>query len=207
VSDRRKSAAETRATILDATAALLEEQGTTGLTVGAVMKRAGVSRTAFYRQFHNISEVLAALLEALLEEIYSEAADWFTDVEAVGSRDVVWANALRDGRSIKPRIKLFAAIVDATATDESLRTMWRNSFTQSWVDETASAIRRDQAAGVIRPSLDPDTTALALTLMSEQLALEVLGRQDGEPEQYAAILTPIWETVLFGVDRRGNGDR
>ena len=96
MSDRRKSAAETRATILDATAALLEEQGTRGLTVGAVMKRAGVSRTAFYRQFHNISEVLAASLEALLEELYSEAADWFTDMEAVGSRDVDWANALRD---------------------------------------------------------------------------------------------------------------
>jgi hypothetical protein len=52
-------------------------------------------------------------------------------------------------------------------------------------------------------SLDPDSTALALTLMGERLALEVLGRRDGSPEEYAAVLAPIWESVLFG--RGGEG--
>lgn len=196
----RQSGASTRAKIVDATASLLEERGIAELTVSAIMTRASVSRTAFYRQFDRASDVLSALMESLLIELESQAGAWFTDVEAVGSRDVVWENALRDGRAIKPRIRLFRAIVDATAVDEPLRTMWRATFTQSWVDATAAAIRRDQAVGAIRPGLDPDTTALALTLMSEQLALEVLGRQDGSPEAYAAILTPIWGAVLFGID-------
>lgn len=196
----RQSGASTRAKIVDATASLLEERGIAELTVSAIMTRASVSRTAFYRQFDRASDVLSALMESLLIELESQAGAWFTDVEAVGSRDVVWENALRDGRAIKPRIRLLRAIVDATAVDEPLRTMWRATFTQSWVDATAAAIRRDQAVGAIRPGLDPDTTALALTLMSEQLALEVLGLQDGTPEAYAAILTPIWGAVLFGID-------
>lgn len=196
----RQCGASTRAKIVDATASLLEERGVAELTVSAIMTRACVSRTAFYRQFDRASDVLGALMESLLIELESHAGAWFTDVEAVGSRDVVWENALRDGRAIKPRIRLFRAIVDATAVDEPLRTMWRATFTQSWVDATAAAIRRDQAVGAIRPGLDPDSTALALTLMSEQLALEVLGRQDGSPEAYAAILTPIWGAVLFGID-------
>jgi hypothetical protein len=35
-------------------------------------------------------------------------------------------------------------------------------------------------------------------IMGEQVALEVLGRRDGSPEEYASILAPIWESVLFG---------
>lgn len=153
---------------------------------------------AFYRQFSDLSGVVAALLEILVEELFSQAGEWFTDDDAAGSRDVIWENALRDGRAIKLRIGLFSAIVAASALDESLRAIWRQSVTQPWIDATVVAIRRDQAAGVVRSSLDADATALALTLMSEQLALEVIGRQDVEPEDYAAILTPIWTAVLFG---------
>lgn len=200
MSDRkeRHSSAEAISLIIDATAALLLEKGAAGLKVTAIMKRAGVSRTTFYRQFNDVYGPVAALLELIVEELFSQAGDWFTDIDAVGSRDVIWDNALRDGRALKPRIELLGAIVDATSLDESLRTIWRGSVLQPWIDATAAAIRGDQAAGAVRPSLDPDATALALTLMGEQVALEVLGRQDGQPEQYAAILTPIWEAVLFG---------
>lgn len=197
----RISAAETRSRIIDAAAAVLEEHGASGLTVSEIMRRADVSRTAFYRQFSDVAGVVAALLELLLEELYEEAGDWFDVPKAVGHREIVWENALRDGRSIKPRIRLFSALVDATTMDESLRTLWRSTFTQSWIDTTAAAIRRDQEAGTVRPDLDPDATSLALTLMSVNLALEILGRQDGTPEQYAEVLAPIWETVLFGIDQ------
>lgn len=202
-SKSRQSAETTRARIINATAAILEEQGIQGATVSAIMERAGVSRTAFYRLFEEVSGVVAALLDLLVAELFNQAGDWFVDEDAIGRREVIWDNALRDGRAIKPHIRLFSAIADATALDESLRTMWRTSITQSWIDATAAAIRRDQIAGAVRPSLDPDATALALTLMSEQLALEILGRRDGQPDQYAAILTPIWDAVLFGIEDSG----
>lgn len=197
---KRQPAAETRAKITEAAATILAEQGIHGTTVSAIMEQAGVSRTAFYRQFNDLSGVIAAVLEILVEELFREAGDWFTDEDAVGSRDVVWENALRDGRSIKPRIRLFSAIVAATALDESFRRTWQQTLIQPWIDATAAAIRRDQAAGAVCSNLDSDATALALTLMSVQLALEVLGRQNAEPEDYAAILTPIWDAVLFSTD-------
>ena len=54
---------------------------------------------------------------------------------------------------------------------------------------------RQQEMGLL-----PDATALALTLMGEQLSLELFGCGDATPEQYAAILAPIWEAVLFGIN-------
>ena len=66
------------------------------------------------------------------------------------------------------------------------------------VAATAAAIRRDQATGSVRVDLDPDDTALALQTMGITLGLQILGREHGEPERLADIITPIWEAVLFG---------
>ena len=57
---------------------------------------------------------------------------------------------------------------------------------------------RDQADGVISESVDPDTTALALSLMNEQLLLEMVCRNGSSPEDYAQVTGPIWEAALFG---------
>ena len=194
----RRSGGETRSHVVAAAAELLEERGAAGLSVSAIMDRAGISRTAFYRQFDDVYGVVATLLETIARELAENAGPWFNDENAVGSRDVIYGNALRSGRTIQPRIGLLAAIVDATALDASLRTLWRETVLQPRIDSAARAIRRDQVAGQIPVSIDPDATALALTLMSEQVALEILGRRGGSPEEYAAILSPIWEAVLFG---------
>ena len=195
---KRSSAAATRVRIIDAAAALLEDGSVAGLTVSGIMEQAGVSRTAFYRQFDDVYDVVAELVELVSAELFAQAGDWFDEVGAPGTRESIWENALRDGRSIKPRITLLSAISDARGLDESVATLWRNSVIQPWIDATAAGIRRDQAAGAIRPNLDPDGTALALTLMGEQLALEMLGRRNCQPEEYASTLAPIWEAVLFG---------
>jgi hypothetical protein len=89
------------------------------------------------------------------------------------------------------------AITDAAGADPALRRLWRDSLVQARMDATEAAIRRDQAAGVIRASLDARDTAHALILLLESLTLEILGRQHGSPEEFARIATPIWNHVLL----------
>ena len=197
---KRQPAAVTRERIIDAVAEVLVRRGARGLNVRAVMQQAEVSRTAFYVHFADMHAAVAAVIDRMAAELDREAADWFDKPDAVGSRDEIYQNALRAGRSEKSRAKLACAIVDAAGMDDSLRSLWRSGLIQGQIDATAAAIRRDQAAGAVRPGLDPDATALALTLMGEQLSLELFGRGDAAPEQYAAILAPIWEAVLFGPD-------
>ncbi len=208
----RRTAAETRRQVVEATVALLEEQGARGLTVSAVMQRAAVSRTAFYRQFPDVYAVVSEVLEQIAERLATETAPWFRDPDAVGSVDIVADNVLRSAKVLKPLIKLMQAITDAAGLDEGLRTLWRDGVIQHRIDATAWAIRRDQHAGAIRATLDPDASALALILMGERVALEILGRQDGTPEQYARVIAPMWEATLFGSHqlegaRRAHDDR
>jgi AcrR family transcriptional regulator len=57
----------TRASLLSAARALLEEDGFGGLTIGAVAERAGVSRRAVYLHFGSLSDLIGALFDYVAE--------------------------------------------------------------------------------------------------------------------------------------------
>lgn len=196
---RPERAGSDRDRILAAASALLVEHGARGLTVSAVMERAAISRTAFYRRFDGLADVVAELLRRVALDLALGAADWFTDPSAVGSRSVVHANSVRAGTVIQPHAQLLCAISDAAGLDGRLREAWWSELLQPRLEATAAAIERDQAAGAVRPELDAHRAALALTLLGERTALEILGRRRGSPEDFAAVVSPIWEAVLFGV--------
>ena len=65
------------ARILEATRGLLAERSAGDLTVDAIAKAAGVTRTAFYFYFPTKHAVVAALLEGLWEE-FGASHGWFT---------------------------------------------------------------------------------------------------------------------------------
>ena len=188
---------ETRQRILDVTRSMLERRGTV-LAVSAITNRAGVQRTVFYRHFDNTSQAIVAVLDQLAERQSAGAGAWFADVGPTGTRDVVHANALSAARAFAANAQLMSAIADAATHDDDLRSMWHQRVVQPRIDATAAAIRRDQAAGAIRAALDPDDTALALQTMGITIALQILGREGGEPERVADIIAPIWQAVLFG---------
>lgn len=194
----RISSTEARQRILDATRDLLDRRDDSELNVSAIASRAGIHRTVFYRHFDNTNQAIAAVLDQLARRQAAGAGAWFADDGPTGTRDVIYANALSAARAFAPNAQLMCAITDAAARDDELRTMWHERFVQPRIDATAAAIRRDQATGAVRVDLDPDDTALALQTMGITLGLQILGREHGEPERVADIITPIWEAVLFG---------
>lgn len=195
-----QSAGTDRERILAAGRALLVERGAEGLSVSAIMERAQISRTVFYRRFPDVGEVVAELLRDVCAELAVRSGAWFVDPAAVGSRVVVVPNSIGFATALRPHAALLCAISDAASSDTRLRALWWSELLQPRVDATAAAIRRDQRAGVVRSDLDADATAFALTLMGERVALELLGRRGGTPAEFAHMIGPIWEATLFGVD-------
>jgi AcrR family transcriptional regulator len=188
-----------REAIVDATAELLRRDGAAGLNVTAIMAEAGVSRTAFYRRFETAHDAVVALLDRLLGVMVDANDDWLAG-KVVGRRDIVEPNLVHGGAVLAPQAPLICAIVDAAGTDHGLRDAWRSRVVQARIDTTEAAIRRDQAAGAVRSTLDPAATAYALTLLNEALVLDILGRRGGTPEEFARIAAPIWIHVLFTDD-------
>jgi len=185
-----------RDAIVDATAALLQRSGAAGLNVKAIMAEAGVSRTAFYRRFDTAHDAVIALLDRLLGHMVDTNDDWLAG-KILGCPDIVEPNLAHTGRVLAPYASLMCAIVDAAGTDEQLRSAWRDRVIQARIVTTEAALRRDQAAGALRATLDPAATAYALTLMNEALVLEILGRRGGTPEEFARTAAPLWIHALF----------
>lgn len=194
----RKSSAETKELVVEAAASLIVECRSEPVSVVAVMRRAEVSRTAFYRLFDSVYEVYGDLLERVEKSLFEDSGSWAAEPDAVGSPDVVRPNILGYARSFSHHRELLTALYDAGGCDQGLRKLWHERLVQPFIDTTAAAIARDQAAGVVSADLDPAGTALALTLLSEGGSIELLGRQGVTPEAYADVMVPIWISVLFG---------
>ena len=65
---RRESTRRTRARLLEAALAILDEQGEKGLTTTAVTRRAGLAQSGFYVHFADMGE----LLRELVAEVWTE---------------------------------------------------------------------------------------------------------------------------------------
>ena len=102
-------------------------------------------------------------------------------------------------RAYAPHGRLLAAIADAAAIDEPVHALWWEGLVQTFIDRTAAAIERDQAAGAIRRDLDARAVAYSLTLLGERASYHFLGRERrGDAEEYARRLAPVWIGTLFG---------
>ena len=202
----RTPATESRQRAITAARELLEQDGAKALNMAAIAQRSGVNRTVLYRHYGGVHDVVAELIEESAHRQAEGAAAWFRDPAAVGRREDVYPNALAGARVFKPGARLMCAILDAAGDDAALRNLWHERFVQPRIDAAVAAIKRDQAAGTVRASLDPEPTAIALQTMGIELALQILGREDGTPEAQARLVAPIWEAVLFGPPHDGGPD-
>lgn len=187
--------------IVEATASLLAEEGMAGVNVSAIMRRAEISRTAFYRQFDDVYTVIATVLEGLIQELLDASGDWFRGV--TGTPEIVRGNLLSFAHAFEAHGRTLEAIRTAGSLDERIGEMWRG-LVQAFRDATEAAIRRDQAIGAIDVGLDPTAAAMALNWMGEQASIDLLGRRAERgpvsgAEAYADLLTPVWSRTLFGI--------
>jgi AcrR family transcriptional regulator len=79
-----------RARALRATAELVEERGLSGTTVGAVTRRASISRDTFARLFGGVEQCFSALVGSVMERIEETFRGAFEQEEA-------WTNAILAG--------------------------------------------------------------------------------------------------------------
>jgi AcrR family transcriptional regulator len=194
-----ESQAMSRGAILEAAEAILADEGMPGLNVSAIMRRAGISRTAFYRRFDDVYGVVAAVLDRITEELVVASGDWLGG--GIGSPGVIHGNLLSFARAFELRGRTLDAIRVAALMDDGIGALW-SGLVQAFRDATEAAILRDQAAGVIDGALDAAGAAVALTWMGEQASFDLMGRRaSGGPEAYADLLTPVWTRTLFGIER------
>ena len=190
----------TRAAILNSALDFLWTHPFRDMTVQSLMTPTGASRSAFYRYFKDLREVMETLLGMLNEEALAVTGSWF---EGTGDPIALFNESLAAVVEVcYRRGPILRAIDDAAATDNRLEKVWAQFFRQ-FDDAVTLRIEAEQSQGLI-PNLDARTMAIALNRLNVYSYIEAFGqRPRSKPEPVREALTRIWISTLYGSEYVG----
>lgn len=199
-SPRSRRTAETRAKLLEASAALLAERGYSRLATAAIAERAGVAHGTLFKHFATKSELMAATTGLVLEDLIGEflrmAQEFSAHPEPIDQAlDAVWSLFRSD------RLQATLELYVAARTDESLREALRPIFT---THRTAflSAARALLPAGADGAHFESNVTGILATLLGGALLWSVVP----EPEFFQSELAFVDRIARAELARLGSED-
>lgn len=194
---RRRSPDHTKAEILDAASAFLQQRPFRELTIGNLMAATSVGRSTFYRHFPDKYGLAAALLGQIDEQFEQVTRP----ARSAGARRAPLDAALEAVVRIWEREgPVIRAIAEASAHDERLEALYRRQFLQSIIDRVRGVVELAQHDGRVEATVDAGEWATLIVLMEERYLGDRLGRlPQADP---ATVLTTVSLGVrqLLGVD-------
>jgi AcrR family transcriptional regulator len=163
-------ALQTRRRLLDATAALLQQQSVRDVSVVEIARRAGTSPATFYQYFKDVSEVTLRLAEQAAEEM--PALVELIDGSWRGQRGLETARAIVDAfvrHWDSHRAVLLVRNLAAEEGDRRFQRVRRRAL-MPVIQGLARQVEESQAAGRIAREMHPYAAAAALAAILERLA-------------------------------------
>lgn len=196
VRDRHREQREnTRARILEASRALLEERPWSDLTVGLIAQRTGLTRSAFYKHFADRAALLRTLLEELSAELESVPDPWQSGGDDPAQ---LLRNAVRGlVQTFVEHGRLLRAIADEATQDAEFAGLYAELGARLSAG-VAARIAADVEAG--RSTVeDPVEVGTAMVWMNERYLMMRFGRRPlGDPERCGAALEEVWIRTVYG---------
>jgi TetR/AcrR family transcriptional regulator, ethionamide resistance regulator len=190
---RRRTRDEVQQSVRTALTELLAERPFKDVTVDELARRGGLSRTAFYFYYPDKNEVLKEAAETAAAEVYAEADRWW---HGEGPPEQLVRKALAGITAVyAEHADILRAAVEATTYDPEFRAFYE-SLIQRFVSATAEHLRREAAAGRLRP-LDPGPVAEALVWMAERCNYAFLLMEGRPAAEVVDSLTLIWIHALY----------
>jgi len=185
----------TRAEILDAAFEYLWSRPFRDMTVNSLMATTSISRSAFYRYFDDIHELMQALLTRLESEILEGASPWLS--ENGDPVALLYESLVAEVRICYRHGPFIKAISDAAGTNAQLEDEW-NWFLDRFDDAVSERIVADQELGLIE-AFDPRPVATALNRVDAAMYVRAFGhRPRSRPEPIQEAITRVWVSTLYG---------
>lgn len=186
----------TRARILAATRALLEEHPGAGPSMGAVAKRAGISRQAVYLHFDDRAALLLELTRTVDAAERTPEEQQRVDQAPTGRAALAQAIALQ--ARLKPKLHGVATALDALRrADPDAEAAWRERD-DARLERCVQVIRRLAAEGELAPGWEIRDAARLMWAVTSQRVWEDLVLNQGWPtDRYTSHLTRLLERALL----------
>ena len=197
----RTSGDERERAIMRTAEELLSSRALSQISVDALARGAGLSRSAFYFYFPSKDAVVLALVEGLVREAGGALDE---ALEHAGSGPASW----REGIAIFYEIfgahrAVIAAASELSATNEEAQELWAQ-IREGWVGLVAERIEDERAQGLAPAGMPARDLATALVQMNEESLHAVFTGARPAIAEHAVIdvLAHIWVSAIYSTPRR-----
>ncbi len=193
---------QTREAIELAATKLFAERGFHGTTLTEITSAAGRSPAAFYRYYRDKEDLLAVLAESFLRDVVTPLGDRIHLPDSSEDTEFFVAAVTGYWNMFKQNIGIMVAVEQLAAAQPRFAAL-QNEFRRFGIDIVRASVLRAQEQGY-GADLDPDHTALAISLLFERFTVVYLRedtdalRVSGTDEHAVATLSTIWKKTLYG---------
>lgn len=173
----------------------LQEGSLDSINIADISRRAGVTRSAFYFYFENKAAAVAALMEELYDEIFAASRLLGSGDGTPSSRITTMVTSLFE--AVRRHEHLFAAMLEARATSETVREMW-DADRLSFVEPLAEMIHAERAAGRAPDGPDPAALATVLLELNDRALERVVRAGTLSVDEQVDVVTTIWLRTIYG---------
>ncbi|MCY3631463.1 MAG: TetR/AcrR family transcriptional regulator [bacterium] len=190
---RRRDSDETTTRLLDAAAEVFVEHGYDKAVIADIARRAGVTTGAVFGRWANKSELMAAAVDHIFDQILPDQRIKQLGIDDVPVTDIfsAWAaNILSGDETQDVMVQVFASARNNDAVRQRL---------QWFLDEQAQQIAHLIDRGRIEVDFDPgySTAAVALLIQAVGVGIHLL-LSAGRDEQHIPSAQE-WETLIRGL--------
>jgi TetR/AcrR family transcriptional regulator, ethionamide resistance regulator len=195
----RRPDGEVRAALLTAAEHLLHRSAIADLTVGDLLREAGVSRASFYFYFASKHDVVIALAEEVIGKVEEAAAPWLK------RSDLTPAEALRAATRGSLEVwerhgPVLRAVAESWHSSPELGDLW-GGFVSRFVAAARDQVAREREEG-LAPPRGPDPAALAAALIWMNERVFYLHASASEPaladgDTVVDVLVAIWLGAVY----------
>lgn len=183
-----------RREILDAAAQFLQTRSFRDLTIGALMERTEIGRSAFYAYFNDVNDLVEALIDEIESEVVAAMQSWGGETEEPGTGLRAVLSSTVNLWILKG--PMLSGLIDAAAGDLRVEAAFRRVIAH-YESVIATILRREMAAGLTRP-IHCDEMATALVQGSQTYLKERLGHNgQKDPLKVLATLETIWVHTIY----------
>lgn len=197
----RRSPEEGRAQIIAAAANALDASDFGNLTVEAVTRHAGMTRSAFYHYFSGLDELVLALLERYEQEIKDAVDPWLENSAACDDYRAAMVRHLSEMYVVFAAHRTSVrAVMQAASGSRQVFEQWQSRAVDYFIERTARFIERQIALGRSRVE-DPERVARALILMNNAVGTDNMLREEpDDPAAIGRVIGGIWNDVIYGTE-------
>jgi AcrR family transcriptional regulator len=169
------------------------------LSVEDITAAGGIARSTFYAYFKDRGELLCAMADVVLDQIFAEGRNWWDFPDEGGIADLRQALV----PPIEARMRhapILSAVTEGAATDDRLRER-QLKLIDNLTHDLAEHIERAQQTGSASPDIDPERTAQWLLWTFDRALYEIVTPSTSATEQSKlldAVTMIIWRTLYAG---------